>query len=145
MIFCLCCACLMPANVSHFNRAFQVQANYVLSEFCRISPAAQVVPRPFELDCLWLQCARIPPAAVSASIQQVLSFEDGIPEWQPRLRALHALLHIIGKGGTYGEAACEAASEMRPLLNYYFTEFPQCRDIALKVLASLNDEMSAHL
>lgn len=116
--------------------AHEDEALKILSEFCEDYPAVRVEPTAAELDALWARCRHLHPSAVATGVCEQLSWDSGTSEWQQRLRSLHVLEHFAAQGGPGEAVAREVCEEAEDILRHLVMEVPQCRTVALRILAA---------
>jgi len=109
-------------------------AHSLVSSFCNFH-FAQVVPSEYELHELWLQSQEIPAHALVESFCDALSWKAGILDWQPRLRALHAIKYFadIEVDGWSKQIARSVSRDAAEIL-LHLTKDAQCNEMAQAVL-----------
>mmetsp|Transcript_10058 Transcript_10058/g.22217 ORF Transcript_10058/g.22217 Transcript_10058/m.22217 type:complete len:586 (-) Transcript_10058:25-1782(-) len=110
----------------------KIEASKIVERFCTNYPAYRVAPKPEEMETMLRSASNTPAAAMSIAMYDQLSFANGDPEWQPRLRLLHLLQYCLAKGGGWKELARQVGSQGEELLKH-LVEVPQCKDLAVKV------------
>jgi len=114
----------------------EVEASRILAAFCVDYPATRVVPTHSELEGLWDSCQKLNPNAVAEAVSEQLSWSSGDLEWQPRLRALHALEHFHTKGELAAEMIGSVLHQANGLLQH-LTQVPQCCAKASQLILTL--------
>lgn len=115
-----------------------------VDDFCRRCPASRVEPQQEDLAALLAECAALPRAAVCKAFQQQLSWSTGDLDWQPKLRALHALEHF-GQHEEGRAVARRTANNSVGILHYLVDAVPQCREKAAQVLDFADESQSERL
>jgi len=125
---------LVPDAAEHVH-------HQALVEFCCDAKGAQVHPTRAELEALSARCLDADPLSLSATLVDQLSWAaSGDLSWQPRLRALVALVHFAAQEeGSLRQAAVITLDETTHVLNHLVAAVPQCRRLALDALMLLDD------
>jgi len=114
------------------------EASQLVGSFCENYPAARVAPKLGELEAFWMKLSLAHPMAVCGAIYEQISFTSGDTDWRPRLRALHALEYIHGKGDTGRDITIGVWHLASSLLEHLATEVPQCKEKATQVILLLS-------
>jgi len=114
----------------------EVEASRILATFCVDYPATRVLPMHSELEGLWDSCQKLNPNAVAEAVSEQLSWSSGDLDWQPRLRALHALEHFHAKGEMAVEVVGLVLNQANGLLQH-LTQVPQCGAKASQLILTL--------
>jgi len=114
------------------------KARGLVSTFCH-SYTTKVVPSECELGVLLATCEGLPRKAVAGAFCDALSWSSGNMDWQPRLRALHALKFFAEGAGNGATIAKRAASDSIDVLEHLRDDVPQCSSMARTVLDLADD------
>eukprot|EP00931_Biecheleriopsis_adriatica_P051046 TRINITY_DN29571_c0_g1_i1.p1 TRINITY_DN29571_c0_g1~~TRINITY_DN29571_c0_g1_i1.p1 ORF type:complete len:350 (+),score=60.34 TRINITY_DN29571_c0_g1_i1:55-1050(+) len=111
-------------------------AAHVVRQFCEKHSDLVVEPNARELQQVCSVLARLRASAVAAGIRDQLSSWgfDGDLAWQPRLRALRLLEHMLQQRDTLHDAARVALRDLEQLLLFILKEVPQCQEVARHLL-----------
>mmetsp|Transcript_52266 Transcript_52266/g.122356 ORF Transcript_52266/g.122356 Transcript_52266/m.122356 type:complete len:433 (+) Transcript_52266:43-1341(+) len=121
--------------------ALREAAVAVVSKFCeRFS--ARAAPTKEELDTLWGESCEMAPNALASAFYDQLSWTAGDLEWQPRLRALHALEYFYWKDGVGKAVASAVFVSARSLIKHLEREVPQCSQQAQQLTSVLKGHVT---
>lgn len=115
----------------------RAKAAWEVHKFCNNYATMVIEPTENELRDMWATCAGFPPAAVTTCIYDQLASwgRSGDLDWQPRLRALCLLEHMLQQPGPTHGTACAAVDDLRQLLRFLSAEVPQCKGVACRLVA----------
>jgi len=114
--------------------AEKAKAEKLVSDFCEKHPALRVEPNAEELAELCSALAELPEGPAARTFCEQLSWADST-EWQPKLRALHALEYLYWRGVMVHEKAAALIEHLEGVL--------QCKEQATRTLAVLSGEIQA--
>jgi len=110
----------------------ELAACTLVCEFCEVSGP---IPTEMELQSLWMKCSMLPPWPVAEAICEQLSWVADLA-WPPKLRAIHAIDYITGKGEEARDLIDLISERAGPLL-LQLASVPQLRAKAVDVVHSL--------
>mmetsp|Transcript_62554 Transcript_62554/g.116315 ORF Transcript_62554/g.116315 Transcript_62554/m.116315 type:complete len:437 (-) Transcript_62554:133-1443(-) len=113
----------------------------VVSKFCE-KFSTRAAPTKEELDTLWGESCEMAPNALASAFYDQLSWTAGDLEWQPRLRALHALEYFYWKDGVGKAVASAVFVSARSLIKHLEKEVPQCSQQAQQLTSVLKGQVT---